>query len=73
MDVQMPNMDGIEATERIRRSESPSINSRIPIIAMTAHAMRGDREKLLQAGMDEYISKPIDIEEFSAVISRYLE
>ena len=59
MDVQMPEMDGIEATRRIRSEES-NAGAHIPIVAITAHAMKGDRERCLEAGMDGYISKPIN-------------
>jgi PAS domain S-box-containing protein len=67
MDVQMPEMDGIEATRRIRNEESNS-GTHIPIIAITAHAMKGDRERCLEAGMDGYISKPINKTALSSVI-----
>ena len=59
MDVQMPEMDGFETTRRIRSPLSPVLNHAIPIIAMTAHAMQSDRQKCLQAGMNDYVSKPI--------------
>lgn len=70
MDVQMPVMDGVEATAAIRLSEGFT-GAHVPIIAMTAHAMSGDRERLLRSGMDGYISKPIGIHElFSAIAAR---
>jgi two-component system sensor histidine kinase/response regulator len=66
MDVQMPEMDGFEATAAIRLKEK-SRGTHIPIVAMTAHAMKGDRERCLAAGMDEYIAKPIAVEELIKV------
>jgi len=68
MDCQMPEMDGYAATQAIRRSEERS-GTRIPIIAMTANAMAGDRERCMQAGMDAYVSKPIRLSELSAALS----
>ena len=69
MDVQMPEMDGIEATAQIRRQEGPT-GRRLPILAMTAHAMKGDRERCLAAGMDGYIAKPIQPSELYDAIER---
>ncbi len=69
MDVQMPNMDGFQATGIIRTIEQ-SRGGRVPIVAMTAHAMRGDRERCLAAGMDAYLSKPIDVRRMLRLIER---
>ncbi|MBS1144568.1 MAG: response regulator [Proteobacteria bacterium] len=72
MDMQMPVMDGLEATRQIRRFEADSGRQRLPIVAMTANAMQGDREACVAAGMDDYISKPIRADELYALIARLL-
>lgn len=69
MDIQMPNLDGLEATKKIREMESAD-GSHVKIIAATAGAMIADREKCLQVGMDDYLSKPIRIDDFNRVLSR---
>ncbi|MFH1136778.1 MAG: PAS domain S-box protein [Pseudomonadota bacterium] len=69
MDVQMPVMDGLEASRRIRTMEGLA---GLPLIAMTAYAMKGDREKCLEAGMNDYVTKPIDPEKLFAALSRWI-
>jgi signal transduction histidine kinase/DNA-binding response OmpR family regulator len=70
MDLQMPVMDGFEATLQIRRAESRS-NAHIPIVALTAHAMQGDREHCLSAGMDDYLSKPVRQSDLLEIVFRH--
>ena len=72
MDVQMPEMDGFEATAAIRDVEKAT-GQHIPIIALTAHAMKGDRERCLAAGMDAYMSKPIQFDELLEVTESFAE
>nr|WP_321513318.1 response regulator [uncultured Pseudodesulfovibrio sp.] len=74
MDIQMPDMDGVQATEIIRKAQPGSgLNPYIPIIAMTAHAMVGDREIFLNSGMTDYIAKPIDLNEVEQVLGRLFQ
>jgi HPt (histidine-containing phosphotransfer) domain-containing protein len=72
MDVQMPEMDGLEAARYIRDSKSTVLNHQIPIIAMTGNAMRGDREKCLRAGMNDYVPKPVNPQVLSEAIEKWL-
>ena len=67
MDIQMPNMDGVEATREIRK-----IDQETPIIALTAHAMKGDKRRFLSQGMDDYVSKPIEKSVLFEVIKKYM-
>ncbi len=71
MDCQMPEMDGYEATKQIRNSKSQVPNPKIPIIAMTAHAMQGAREECLESGMDDFISKPVNPQELLDMIEKW--
>ncbi len=73
MDVQMPEMDGFEATRQIRSADSAVLNHAIPVIAMTAHAMLGDRERCLEAGMNDYVPKPVDPATLSEVLRKWLK
>lgn len=68
MDIQMPEMDGIEATRKIRRTR---LNQRTPIIALTAHAMMGEKEKLLSEGMNDYLTKPIGLEQVEETLMKW--
>ncbi len=70
MDVQMPVMDGLEATRAIRTHVSPAIRG-LPVVAMTAHAMKGDRERCLEAGMDDYLSKPLQTKDLVQAIAKF--
>lgn len=73
MDCQMPEMDGYAATRLIRQKASGVINSQVPIIALTANAMQGDREKTIDAGMDDYLTKPINADALAAMVRCWLE
>jgi CheY-like chemotaxis protein len=70
MDIEMPEMNGFEATTAIRKKEEAT-GKHIPIIAMTAHAMSGDQRRCLEAGMDDYLSKPIKKDDFKCVIEKW--
>ncbi len=72
MDIQMPEMDGTEATRRIRAGEAGEAVRKVPIVALTAYSMKGDRERFLSVGLDDYVSKPVDVEELFAAMRRVL-
>lgn len=71
MDVEMPVMDGLEATRAIRSGRAVVLDPVIPIVAMTAHALRGDRERFLEAGMDDHLSKPLEVAKLREVLTRW--
>jgi two-component system, cell cycle response regulator DivK len=70
MDIQLPDIDGVEALVRLRADERAAS---LPVLALTAQAMEGDRERFLAAGFDGYLSKPVDIAQFVATVKRYCE
>ena len=72
MDMQMPVMDGLEATQRIRELEATSGHARTPIVALTANAMMGTLERCLEAGMDDFLTKPLDISRLQDALDRFL-
>jgi CheY-like chemotaxis protein len=72
MDCQMPVLDGYQTSREIRKREDATMGTHIPIVAMTAHAMQGDRERCLAAGMDDYLAKPITREEIDEMLRRWL-
>ena len=70
MDCQMPRMDGFEATRELRKQDEAY--GRIPVIAITAKAIKGDREKCLDAGMNDYLSKPVEVDQLAAMLENWL-
>jgi CheY-like chemotaxis protein len=72
MDIQMPVMDGLEAVRLLRTDPAYTANAGIPVIAMTAYAMSEDRERFLESGMDDYVSKPVSVKALQAAILRVM-
>jgi len=70
MDIQMPEMDGLEATRRLRSADSGVLDPAVPVIALTAYAMKGDEERFLRAGMDAYVAKPVTMAVLNDVLNR---
>jgi two-component system cell cycle response regulator DivK len=70
MDIQLPDIDGVEALDRLRASDR---TTSLPVLALTAQAMEGDRERFLAAGFDGYLSKPVNVADFVATVKRYCE
>jgi CheY-like chemotaxis protein len=73
MDIQMPGLNGLEATRLIRGDTSGAMDANIPIVAITAHAMQGDKERILKAGVDEYLAKPVYLEQLRSILIRILK
>ena len=71
MDVQMPVMDGLETTQAIRAGSAGEEMKSVPIIALTAYAMSGDRERFLQTGMDDYLAKPVSMADLERILVKY--
>jgi CheY-like chemotaxis protein len=72
MDCEMPEMNGLEATRTIRQQEAEGVTKRLPIIALTAHALQEHQEMCMQAGMDDYLSKPFSLEQLHTILARWL-
>jgi two-component system, cell cycle response regulator DivK len=70
MDIQLPDIDGVEALRRLRADERTAA---VPVLALTAQAMQGDRERFLEAGFDGYVSKPVNVVELIAIVKRHCE
>ena len=72
MDISMPNLGGVEASLEIRKYEAENNLPKVPIVALTAHALRGDRESLLEQGLDDYLAKPASPEQLNGMIEKWL-
>ena len=73
MDCQMPKLDGLQASKQIRELEGRTLQERCPIVAMTANAMKGDRENCISAGMDDFLSKPFKSQDLVQVVSKWIK